>query len=1519
MANRFDVNVSDYYQQFIFRDGEQFDGTKIISFLAAENPIVDNGDGTHTISFINNDDYTFTVNDIESVTEGDPGQLVITFADGTSNTVNVPHIVSGVANDDGTITFTFTDGSTVTTTGDLTGPQGLQGPGRFTVYQVGDADTTPNTPQPTSYDISEDFSSTNGQPSGWTITPDSPGSGQATYAITVLYDAIDAVAGIVTLTWSNVFIAGSAGPSGPAGVSITGASVPEDGANEGHLVLTRDQGQADIVTDEVVAGVKNFDAITASGQTTLSWEEGDGTPGSYSFTVSGLTQGDAITLYATSIAYDQGHLVASVDGSNISIYRWNDSTPEAGVALTDSRWTRVADNTKVDRPGGTTVTNFGGHAVFVDDDGATLNHASERLHLNPLGAGLIANTSLEVTGDIEANTGTDGSTRSFNAGTDVHFTKGTTIYLQGDTDLKKVYYDPANDAGPLTTSDDNEIATVGNLSTLADEITAILIERNSAGQTLEQWEDLGNSAGSFVADSSNSITEVSLANNLNLLANDNYSKMIVATENGNDYHFDLLRFQALNGRLILQTDNLVTRLANIDTAISNAGGDATKKEAATSTWQASLADQYVIGDEVTVIRNGSGLINDRRVYIRTNANPGATTTDPGAQTYTIQGDSDPFPNIYISANGNWGLLRRTGIQWRVGQDYIEGDKITQIVDDLPQDYFVIKRHTSTSTSKPSDPGTVYVKNGSPDAGNNTNDIFQRPIESIELLTNVPNTVYAETDTGTQVTVGSVGDAAGNTTTFILGTNGIIQQGGLASNLEAGHLVGFTTTPNYFTTVADNGGNGFEVTLVETVELGDGNDYTRVTVSGDLNLIPGSNNFLYRLAHQSTLVQAHQLNFNRGIEDTPLGGNNPNGLVEIGLTSTGVTAGEYINATINVDEQGRITTATKGNALEVLPFLPADNTQTANIVSVDNGDNDAGDATGIYTWNFTDSDWDLLETGGTPFNPTEYDPTQVYQTGALVTADGELFQCTATTTAQPGNSTIETEGDNWRSITETLASVDSIATFALLNPDNSIIRVGEIMCVINDPSPYNNGLYRVISHNAGGTSVARIDELNHLHEIVEGIIQHSGSSASFEFPDDNPAFITGTLVDESKFTTVEGTKSTSIPSLDTVGPKFEPGNGRMTLIYNNLSDTQITQLEAAVGSDLAFRTTAGGVVTAGNVEDTDNAVAAQSTYHFLLKSVSYRLGTGRRQLNFVMRDLSQATDFVSAFTFLQNTGITGNAGNLYIPTDGPLVTNLIDNISLVNIVAISGGGGTSLTTSEQATLTGLNGISDNAFAQRSGTGYAGGSVITGVALGSHIGEITVTTNNNGTTSTANIGVDHIVFSDDTLDWDGAGIPDNSFGMDGQLALSNAASAAYIKRSGAWSSYIFPSSQVATTFGALRTVVDQALSGNASQTVIEPNTTNQNMALRGNGTGTVILDDVSIINTIQFDLTQYTSLLIGVGPAEITTTATGYETDGLSYTHNGTTYYRLFASDGLTEILTTNQNNTDSGDIVYTKTY
>ena len=812
-GNKQGINVSEFWDEFLLRDGFDTEGTLRAKFFAATDGIVDNADGTYTINFSDGSDFEISANEITGITF-DPATGVVTVmhSDKDNDTFTIPVLTTGeLAEDAQSIVFQTTGTQEVTVTGNFRGPQGIPGVGNrwFTGASAPIDDTT--------------LAETNGD---LFLVETGADLGNYYSASNVTGDPIS------TTTWT---LEGNLrGPSGVGGFDIRATDA--------------DGNPLDITTTNTVTNPVATTAYVNS---------------------RGNSNADDLVIVGNRLRIDE------------------DGTPVGDGIVVDSR---VVENS-------TNLISSGG--VFDSLDArVALSPTSTQVIAQPTG------TQLEIRGslDIEDRDGNKAIDFSGTSG-DWHWEHNGEIYGLVDKDQKKMYYDTTNTASsfPTTGRAGKEIVIKDDLTLLADEITAIEIQRNSAGQSLEQWENAGNSASTFVADSSNSLTEVSLANNLNLLANDNYSKMIVATENGNNYHFDLLYFAAKGGRLVLQTDNLVTRLANIDTAISNAGGDATKKEAATSTWQASLADQYVIGDEVTVVRNGNGLINDRRVYIRTNANPGATTTDPGAQTYAVQGDSDPFPNIYVSANGNWGLLRRTGVQWRVGQDYIEGDKITQIVDDLPQDYFVIKRHTSTSTSKPSDPGTVYVKNGSPDTGNNLNDIFQRPIESIELLTNVPNTVYEETDTSLQVTVGSVGDAAGNTTTFILGTNGIIQQGGLASDLQVGHLVGFTTTPNDFTTVADNGGNGFEVTIVETVTLGDGNDYTRVTVSGDLNLIAGSNNFLYRLAHQSTLVQAHQLNFNRGIEDTPLGGNNPNGLVEIGLTNTGVTAGEYTNTNLTVDE------------------------------------------------------------------------------------------------------------------------------------------------------------------------------------------------------------------------------------------------------------------------------------------------------------------------------------------------------------------------------------------------------------------------------------------------------------------------------------------------------------------------------------------------------------------------------------------------------------------------------------------
>ena len=66
------------------------------------------------------------------------------------------------------------------------------------------------------------------------------------------------------------------------------------------------------------------------------------------------------------------------------------------------------------------------------------------------------------------------------------------VYGLVDKDQKKIYYDTTNTATsfPTTGRAGKEIVIRDNLLRLANEITSIEIQRNSAGETLEQWEDL---------------------------------------------------------------------------------------------------------------------------------------------------------------------------------------------------------------------------------------------------------------------------------------------------------------------------------------------------------------------------------------------------------------------------------------------------------------------------------------------------------------------------------------------------------------------------------------------------------------------------------------------------------------------------------------------------------------------------------------------------------------------------------------------------------------------------------------------------------------------------------------------------------------------------------------------------------------------------------------------------------------------------------------------------------------------
>ena len=182
----------------------------------------------------------------------------------------------------------------------------------------------------------------------------------------------------------------------------------------------------------------------------------------------------------------------------------------------------------------------------------------------------------------------------------------------------------------------------------ADEIVAETIQRNAANQTLEQWiaADPANNAGNFVAVAANSLTYISLARDEGLLSNAIETKMEVATENGNNYHYDLLRFVQLNGRLVLQTDNLVDRLEQI-------GG---QYPSATSASNTGFSQAFEVVQ-------GSVWYFEDNLWLYEGTTPLAITSD-----------STTFSNRPQSTVSTW--VRLHNINWNQNITYYQGDVVT---------------------------------------------------------------------------------------------------------------------------------------------------------------------------------------------------------------------------------------------------------------------------------------------------------------------------------------------------------------------------------------------------------------------------------------------------------------------------------------------------------------------------------------------------------------------------------------------------------------------------------------------------------------------------------------------------------------------------------------------------------------------------------------------------------------------------------------------------------------------------
>ena len=259
-GNKQGINVSQYWEEFLLRDGYDTEGTLRAKFLAVTDSIVDNEDGTHTFNFSDGTDYVFTVNDLSSVSY-DGGNLIFTFADGSTSEITLKALrdVDPIINNgDGTYTFHFTDGTEFTTEDfqakdiesgagvtdgddvtvtftrkdttsfdvllqDIRGGQGIrgfQGAYRMRVYRVGTIASDYTGDLTSTFDTATSFDQDNGTPTDWLASRAGILADGEIYWVreAVIDPSLVDETGMLTLTWEPPFQEESGAGGATAGV-----------------------------------------------------------------------------------------------------------------------------------------------------------------------------------------------------------------------------------------------------------------------------------------------------------------------------------------------------------------------------------------------------------------------------------------------------------------------------------------------------------------------------------------------------------------------------------------------------------------------------------------------------------------------------------------------------------------------------------------------------------------------------------------------------------------------------------------------------------------------------------------------------------------------------------------------------------------------------------------------------------------------------------------------------------------------------------------------------------------------------------------------------------------------------------------------------------------------------------------------------------------------------------------------------------------------------------------------------
>ena len=317
-GNKQNIPVTDFWEEFLLRDGYDTGGTLRAKFFASTDSIVDNEDGTHTFNFSDGTEYTFIVNDITNISYSG-GNIIFQYADGTTNQVALKALRDNnpiINNNDGTYTFHFTDGTVFTTadfdakdivsgTGTLVGDdavleftrkdntnlqvtvtdargpmgfRGFQGAYPVTVYRVGTTTSDYTGALVSTFDTEQLFSQDNGVPVNYLDNKSGIlADGEIYWAREALIDPSQLEEGSTTLTleWGTPYRDDSAGGGGGAVAGVIQYSLGSGGTVDiAQWIGTR--SQYDALSPSVTTSEIEF-TIT-DDQVEISQIEGDTDP-----------------------------------------------------------------------------------------------------------------------------------------------------------------------------------------------------------------------------------------------------------------------------------------------------------------------------------------------------------------------------------------------------------------------------------------------------------------------------------------------------------------------------------------------------------------------------------------------------------------------------------------------------------------------------------------------------------------------------------------------------------------------------------------------------------------------------------------------------------------------------------------------------------------------------------------------------------------------------------------------------------------------------------------------------------------------------------------------------------------------------------------------------------------------------------------------------------------------------------------------------------------------------------------